>query len=71
MRDCHVTAVSNGSEVLEEIGLQTIDLVLMDIHMPGMDGVEATAEIRRREQAGHHIPIVAVTADAAPSLREH
>ena len=71
MRDYHVTAVSNGSEVLEEIGLQTIDLVLMDIHMPGMDGVEATAEIRRREQAGPHIPIVAVTADAAPSLREH
>jgi len=71
MRDYHVTAVSNGSEVLEEIGRQTIDLVLMDIHMPGMDGVEATAEIRRREQAGPHIPIVAVTADAAPSLREH
>src|SRR6266446_5981520 len=71
MRDYHVTAVSNGSEVLEEIGRQTIDLVLMDIHMPGMDGVEATAEIRRREQAGPHIPIVAVTADAAAGLREH
>ena len=71
MRDYQVTTVSNGREVLEEIARQTFDLVLMDIHMPGLDGLEATAEIRRQEQAGPHIPIVAVTAEAAPRLREH
>src|SRR5207247_3322243 len=71
MRDYYVTAVSNGREILEEMERQTFDLVLMDIHMPELDGLEATAEIRHREQAGSHIPIVSVTADAAPSLREH
>jgi signal transduction histidine kinase/ActR/RegA family two-component response regulator len=71
MRDHHVTAVSNGREVLEEIKRQTFDIVLMDVHMPELDGVEATAEIRRQKQAGPQIPIVAVTADSAVGLREY
>jgi signal transduction histidine kinase/CheY-like chemotaxis protein len=71
MQNHTVTAVSNGKEVLDEIKRQTFDIVLMDVHMPEMDGVEATAEIRRQEQAGAHLPIVAVTADAFWGLREH
>jgi CheY-like chemotaxis protein len=42
----------------------------MDIHMPELDGLEATVEIRCKEGAGPHIPIVALTAESAPGLRE-
>jgi CheY-like chemotaxis protein len=42
----------------------------MDIHMPGLDGLETTAAIRRRE-TGTRVPIVALTAESAPGLREH
>jgi signal transduction histidine kinase/CheY-like chemotaxis protein len=71
MRGYRVTAVSNGREALDEIKRQTFDIVLMDFHMPEMDGVEATSEIRRQEHSGPPIPIVAVTADAFFGLREH
>jgi CheY-like chemotaxis protein len=70
LRGHRVTAVSNGREALEEMERRTFDLVLMDIHMPEMDGVQATAEVRRREHDGPHLPIVAVTAEAAPGFRE-
>jgi CheY-like chemotaxis protein len=71
MRDYHVAVVTNGKEVLEIMKHQVFDLVLMDIRMPEMDGLEATAEIRAREQAGRRIPIVAVTADAGAGLRKY
>jgi CheY-like chemotaxis protein len=70
IRGYWVTAVSNGNEVLRELDQYSFDLVLMDIHMPELDGLAATAEIRRREKEGKHIPIVALTAEAASGLRE-
>ncbi|HIJ90986.1 MAG: response regulator [Desulfobulbaceae bacterium] len=60
-----VTSVENGRQALDAVERLDIDLVLMDIQMPEMDGIEATAQIRRKEQeSGGHLPIVALTAHA-------
>ncbi|WP_347340381.1 ATP-binding protein [Phenylobacterium glaciei] len=56
--------VDSGTAAIEAWEGGTWSAILMDIHMPGMDGLDATREIRAREQAGGraHIPIIAVTA---------
>jgi CheY-like chemotaxis protein len=60
-----VTAVDSGRKAVELVEQQTFDLVLMDVQMPGMDGLEATRAIRDQEaRLGGHLPIVAVTAHA-------
>lgn len=60
-----VTVVSTGRQAVEAVSSSDFDLVLMDIQMPEMGGVEATERIREREAAGGgHIPIVAMTAHA-------
>ncbi len=60
-----VTAVNNGREALRASQQQSFDVVLMDVQMPEMGGLEATARIRQREQrSGGHLPIVAMTAHA-------
>lgn len=64
-RGHYVVVAGNGREALETLEKQTFDLVLMDIQMPEMDGLEATAKIREKEQlTGQHLPVVALTAHA-------
>ena len=70
-RGHHVTVVQNGREALDLLEREPFDLVLMDLQMPVMGGLEATVAIRQRElETGQHIRIVAMTAHAMSSDRE-
>jgi two-component system, sensor histidine kinase and response regulator len=60
-----VEMVSDGSRAVAAVQSGHFDVILMDIQMPGMDGFEATAEIRKAESShGTHVPIIALTAHA-------
>ncbi len=66
-----VTVVGDGRKALATMGRDRFDIVLMDVQMPEMDGFEATAVIREREQSiGGHLPIIAMTAHAMKGDRE-
>lgn len=66
-----VETANNGIEALEVFREKNIDLILMDIQMPKMDGIETTKCIRDAEkEAGTHIPIIALTAHALLGDRE-
>ena len=66
----HAQAVENGQEAVAAVQKQTFDLVLMDVHMPVMDGVSASAAIRALPQATSGMRIVALTADVFADTRE-
>ena len=66
-----VVVAANGRQALDALETQAFDLILMDVQMPEMDGLEATAAIRKSEAiTGTHIPIIAMTAHAMKGDRE-
>jgi CheY-like chemotaxis protein len=66
-----VTIAANGRQAADLVSTEPFDLVFMDVQMPVMDGLEATAEIRQRERlSGSRLPIVAVTAHAMQGDKE-
>jgi CheY-like chemotaxis protein len=70
-RGHQVTVVGNGKLAVAALSEAPFDVVLMDVQMPEMDGLEATAAIRSHEKkTGQHIPIVAMTAHAMKGDRE-
>ena len=67
-----VEVAQNGQEAVAAVSQKEFDVVLMDIHMPVMDGLTATRAIREQEhEKGAHIPIIAMTAGATTEDREH
>ena len=68
---CRATIVDNGRLAIETLAKQDFDLVLMDVQMPEMDGLTATARIREEEKhTSRHVPIIAMTAHAMRGDRE-
>ncbi len=66
-----VVVASNGMEALHALERERFDVILMDIQMPELDGIEATARIREREKHGsYRTPIIALTAHAMTGDRE-
>ncbi len=67
---CQVTEATNGKEALDALATQDFDIVLMDVHMPVMDGTEAIRRIRAADAPWKGIPVIALTADAMSGDRE-
>ncbi len=65
-----ITEAANGREALDALARQPFDLVLLDIHMPVMDGVEAIGHIRTSSEAWRDVAVIALTADAMTGDRE-
>jgi two-component system, sensor histidine kinase and response regulator len=70
-RGHRVVVAANGLEALQALEKESFDLVLMDVQMPEMDGLEATAILREKEKGtGVHQAVVALTAHAMKGDRE-
>ncbi|MGE3274992.1 MAG: PAS domain-containing protein [Vicinamibacterales bacterium] len=61
---CHTTMATNGFQALEAIGGGRFDVAVLDLDMPGLGGLDVARRARAAEPPGHHLPIIALTADA-------
>ena len=68
--NCEVELAPTGREAVRKFHQGKYDLVLMDCHMPDLDGLEATRQIRSVEGSGRHVPILAITAGTVPGVRQ-
>ena len=69
LQGCRVVEASNGQEAIELSQRGGLDLVLMDLNMPVLDGWEATRRIRARRETSH-IPVVAISAQCGGDWRD-
>jgi signal transduction histidine kinase/CheY-like chemotaxis protein len=71
LKGCEIIHAGNGKEAVRKFKENTVDVVLMDIQMPEMDGYEAAGKIRESESGtGRRVPIIALTAHALKNYRE-
>ena len=68
--DCKVSFADNGEQALDQVITNNFDLILMDIQMPIMNGYQAAEAIRGMSEPHNKIPIIALTADVLPKVRE-
>ncbi|WP_291201789.1 ATP-binding protein [Hyphomonas sp.] len=66
----HISEAADGNEALEVLAMDKYDIVLMDIHMPGLDGAEAFKRLRTSGSANRLTPVIALTADSMHGDRE-
>ncbi len=70
-KNCRVVSVESGHGVLDALEKEQFDILLMDIQMPEMDGIQAVKRIREREkESGRHLPVIALTAHAMEDHRK-
>ncbi|MBA3878793.1 response regulator [Sphingomonas sp. CCH10-B3] len=67
----NMTGAESAERGLQLIEEQDFDIVLMDLRMPGMDGIEAIRYLRARADAKSKLPVIVVTADTAVDLRDY
>jgi CheY-like chemotaxis protein len=65
-----ITEAANGQEALDKLAAESFDLVLLDVHMPVMDGIQAIRAIRSSSQPWSTLPVIALTADAMSGDRD-
>jgi CheY-like chemotaxis protein len=70
LNGCRVVEADNGKEAVALIQHQCPDLILMDLNLPLMDGLDATKQIRQNRYSGNDLPIVAITAHDGSGVKE-